>query len=65
VAQRDARRRGLDCRQYYSAILQKRQADANALNNAAQFFNRPAAPIQRPLNCQSYRMGNSIETTCQ
>ena len=65
VAQREARRRGLDCKPFYSAILQRRQAQSNALNNAAQYFNRPSAPIQRPLNCTSYRMGNSVETSCQ
>jgi hypothetical protein len=65
VAQREARRRGLDCRQYYSAILQKRQADANALNNAAQFFNRPAAPMPAPVTCDSVRLGHRVETVCR
>jgi hypothetical protein len=64
VAEREARRRGLDCAPLYGVLLQKRQQEAAALNNAAQFFNRPAAPAQGPVTCDSYRLGNRVETTC-
>jgi hypothetical protein len=63
TAQQEARRRGLDCGPYFA----QREAQSRALNNAAQFFNRPAPAIQpspRPLNCTSYRVGNTVQTDC-
>lgn len=67
VAQREASRRGLDCKQYYGAILQQRQAQSNALNNAAQYFNRPVQPLPMPaapVHCRSWRSGNTVQTQC-
>lgn len=65
VAQTEARRRGLDCAPYYPAITAKRQAEADALNNAARYFApRPAVPPPFPRSCRSYRVGNQIQTDC-
>lgn len=63
----EIKRRQVNCSQFeaiFAARDRRRQQEAAALNNAAQFFNRPAAPAQGPVTCQSYRLGNSIETTC-
>jgi hypothetical protein len=66
TAQREARRRGLDCAPLYPAILAREQQRTNALNQAAQHFNRPPPPSPaHPVNCTSYRVGNTVETTCR
>ena len=61
-ADAEARRRGLDCRQYYGAIQGQQQRE----NAAVQQYlaPRPSA-FPRPQTCQSYRVGNSVETVCQ
>jgi hypothetical protein len=61
TAQREAARRGLDCGPYFA----RREAQSRALNNAAQYFNRPAPPPPpRPIHCTSYRAGNTIQHDC-
>lgn len=66
VADAEARRRGLDCRPYYPAILAKRQQQGQALRDAASYFNRPAPAIAPPqsVHCTSYRAGNTVQTNC-
>lgn len=67
MAQGEANRRGLDCAPIYNAIAAKRQADAAALNQAAQYFApRPVQPMPFPQqrSCRSYRVGNDIQTDC-
>ena len=64
VAEREAGRRGLDCKPYFPVLVQRRAAQDAALNNAAQYFNRPAQPATGPVTCDSYRLGNRVETTC-
>jgi hypothetical protein len=65
VAQNEAHRRGLDCAPYYGAIAAKRSSEAAAMNQAAQYFLAPRGPVlPRPINCQSYRVGNRIDTDC-
>jgi hypothetical protein len=60
TAQREAARRGLDCRPYFA----QREAQNRALSNAAQYFNRPAPLPPRQINCTSYRAGNTWQTDC-
>jgi hypothetical protein len=60
TAQQEAVRRGLDCRPYFARM----EAQSRALNNASQYFNRPAPQRPRPLNCTSYRAGNTVQTDC-
>jgi hypothetical protein len=62
MAYGESLRRNLDCAPYLQALTQQRANEAAALNNAAQFFNRPPPP--RPVNCTSTRWGNQIDTTC-
>ena len=67
VAQREATRRGLDCQPLYGAILQKRANQDAALNNAAQYFNRPMQPIPMPaapVHCRTVYNGNVAQTIC-
>lgn len=67
VAQREASRRNLDCAPYYPMILAKRRGDAQALQDAAKYFNRraqPAPAISPPVSCRSYRVGNQVQTDC-
>jgi hypothetical protein len=63
MAQAEVNRRGVDCSPIYQAMTQQRANEAAALNNAAQYFNRPPPP--RPMNCTSTRWGNQVETTCR
>lgn len=66
VAQNEARRRGLDCAPYYPAIAAKRSSDAAAMNQAAQYFLAPRGPaLPRTINCQSYRVGDRVDTDCR
>lgn len=67
VAQAEANRRGLDCTRYYGAIQAQRNSEAAALQNAANYFNRPAPPMPlppQPINCTSRRVGNTVQTDC-
>ena len=67
IAQREAARRNLDCAPYYPMILAKRRGDAQALQDAAKYFNRraqPAPAIVPPVSCRSYRVGNQVQTDC-
>jgi hypothetical protein len=62
-AEIEAQRRGLDCRPLYPAILQRQAAQNAATQNYINSLQRPApAPIQR--TCNSYRLGNSVQTDC-
>lgn len=67
AADAEARRRGLDCRQFYGAIMQ-RQANENAATDAAIRALRPAQPAAQPprppMNCTSRRVGNTVQTDC-
>lgn len=64
VAQAEANRRGLDCAPYYQAILARRQAQSQALQNAANYFAPRPAPAPTMMNCSSYRIGNTVQTDC-
>jgi hypothetical protein len=65
MAQGEVNRRGIDCGPIYNAQAAKRQADAAALQNAANYFNRAPAPVAPMMNCSSYRIGNTIQTDCR
>jgi hypothetical protein len=65
MAQGEANRRGLDCTPIYNAMAAKRQADAAALNQAAQYFAPRPAPVRSIVNCNSYRIGNTVQTDCR
>lgn len=69
----EIRRRQVNCSQFegvFAARDRKRQQEAAALQNAANYFNRPMQPMpapafRPPVNCTSYRLGNTVETSCQ
>jgi hypothetical protein len=65
VAQQEARRRGLDCRPYFPTIAAQDAAHDAA---AAAWFRSMATQNQRPApqtrSCNSYRLGNTIQTDC-
>jgi hypothetical protein len=65
VADAEARRRGLDCASMYGAISAQEGARNAATANFLRSINPPPRQQSAPLNCTSYRMGNSIETSCQ
>ena len=65
VAQNEAGRRGLDCAPLYPAIAAKQQADAQALANFQRALNPPRPAYRPPMNCNSYRLGNTIQTDCR
>jgi hypothetical protein len=61
TAQQEARRRGLDCGPY----LAQRQANSAAnMSLGLQLLNQGREPPRRPLNCTSYRAGNTVQTDC-
>lgn len=62
AADEEARRRGLNCPAMYPAI-NAQMANENA---ATQQFLRATQPAPAPATrtCQTYRVGNSLETTC-
>lgn len=64
VAQQEAQRRGLDCTPLYPAIAAKLQAENAAVANFQRAINPPMQPFPRQTNCTSYRMGNTIQTSC-
>lgn len=67
VADNEAARRGLDCRTYYPAIQAENARQAQALQDTANYFNRPAPPIQHaphPTTCTSYIGGRVVTTNC-
>ncbi len=72
IATEEAQRRSLDCAPYASAVFQNEaQADAarSALAQQLLMQSHPQTPfvplqIPQPINCQSYRMGNTIQSTC-
>jgi hypothetical protein len=68
-------RRGIDC-ENYAAAIQAQDAAQRAASNAAissliapgGIFNPtpPPSPVIQPtINCQSYRYGNQVQTTCR
>jgi hypothetical protein len=65
VSEQEAQRRGLDCAPLYPAIIARRQQQGQALQNAADYFNRPPAPAPRTTRCNSYQVGNTIQTDCR
>jgi hypothetical protein len=67
VAQQEAQRRGLDCAPYFPAIIQQRQAESAALQDAARYFaprpmQLPPPPMQT--NCTTRQVGNTLQTSC-
>jgi hypothetical protein len=65
VAQAEAQRRGLDCTPHFPAIAAQEQAREAA---ASAWFRSMATQNQRPApqmrSCNSYRLGNTIQTDC-
>lgn len=59
AAKQEIARRRLDCRPYMGAI-----ASDNAANAALIRSTQPT-PIQQPMNCTSYRAGNTVQTDCR
>lgn len=64
IAQDEAQRRSLDCRPYASAVFQN-EAQANAARNALAWRLLTPPPVQQMRSCNSYRVGNTIQTDCQ
>lgn len=44
---------------------QARAASAQALDNYVRFQQMQRANMPHPVNCNSYRVGNNVNTTCQ
>jgi hypothetical protein len=63
VADNEARRRNLDCSQMYGAITARERANNDAVNNYLRATRPP--PPAHPVNCTSYRVGTTVETTCR
>jgi hypothetical protein len=66
VAQAEARRRNLDCRSYFPAILSKRQAEAAEDAAAAQILRnmQPSPAMPSPTNCSTTIRGSRADTSC-
>jgi hypothetical protein len=64
VADAEARQRGLDCQPYYGAIQQQQANQNAATQNYLRALQQPAPAMQRPLNCTSTRIGNTVQTNC-
>jgi hypothetical protein len=64
VAQQEAQRRGLDCRPYFPAIAAQEQAQNAATANFLNSMNQPRRPVPQMRSCNSYRLGNTIQTDC-
>jgi hypothetical protein len=74
VARDEASRRGINCMDYMPVIVQQDQARAAAdsavtarpLPVIPPLTFQPAQTIQapRPINCSSYRLGNTVQTNC-
>lgn len=65
VADAEARRRGLDCSSMYGAIAAQEQARNAATANFLRSINPPPRPAPAPINCTSYRIGNTVQTDCR
>jgi hypothetical protein len=65
VAHYEAQRRGLDCRPYYGVIQQQRANEAAAIQNFQRSLSpQPMPQMPMPINCTSYRTGNTVQTRC-
>lgn len=71
IARDESARRSLDCAPYANLVQQGQASDEAARQQAIQqLLNRPAVtPYQipmpaRPVTCNSYRIGNSVQTSC-
>lgn len=64
-AEAEAKRRGLDCRQYYGAIQQQNANRNRALQNYLRATQPPPpTPIPQQRNCRSVVTGNTVQTQC-
>jgi hypothetical protein len=64
TAQYEAQRRSLDCSPYYGPINAQMQRENAATSEYLQSLQRRRPPPPQTINCQSYRVGNSVQTTC-
>jgi hypothetical protein len=65
IARHEATNRGLDCAPYASAIFQNEaQADAARSALAQQLLIQSRPAYSPPVSCQTYRVGNSLQTDC-
>jgi hypothetical protein len=64
AAEIEASRRGLNCPAMYSAIAARESARNAATANFIQQLNPPPSAIRPPVNCTSYRRGNTVQTDC-
>jgi hypothetical protein len=65
LATQEAARRSLDCAPLYPAIAAQMQNQNAATANFINSLNRPAAPRPpMPVHCNSYRVGNQVNTNC-
>lgn len=70
AAEHEARRRGIDCAPLYPTI---QATEARRTGAVLQYLQMQQQPVYQPVapqfpqrtNCTSYRVGNSIETTCR
>lgn len=64
AAEIEASRRGLNCPAMYGAITAQESARNAATANFVRQINPPAPAARPPVNCTSYRAGNTIQTQC-
>lgn len=65
VADAEARRRGLDCQPFYPAIMQQKAAQNAATQSWIRSTQQPVYQMPQPVNCTSYRIGNTVQTQCR
>jgi hypothetical protein len=71
----EARRRGIDCRDYIPLVQAAMQdqtarraaanANINALIQPGGVLNPTFTPMQSPVRCRSYQLGNTVQTDCR
>jgi hypothetical protein len=64
VAQREAQRRGLDCRPYFPAIAAQDQAQNAATANFLNSINQPQRAAPQMRSCTTQKLGNYLHTDC-
>jgi hypothetical protein len=70
MAQQEAIRRGLRCREYEQAVFQARAKRAAAVDAIVQQQASQPAPVfqpttRPPVSCTSYRIGTNVQTDCR
>lgn len=65
AAEAEAARRGVDCQPLYPAIQGKMANENAATQNYLRSLQPAPSPFSAPATCQSYRVGNTVQTDCR